>query len=81
MFHCNVTDTFCEMFCSWLRECEVTLQYFTATHILCGVFNIGNDFFIPNYLIMAAKLFICKCKLNNTHPPLQFKIIVAAERP
>ena len=26
MFHCNVTDTFWEMFCSWLHECEVTLQ-------------------------------------------------------
>lgn len=47
MFHCNVMDTFWEMFCSWLRECEVTLQSFTTMHILCGVFNTGDDFSFP----------------------------------
>lgn len=76
MFHCNVMDTLWEMFCSWLRECEVSLQCLTTTHILCGLFNNGDYFFIPNHLIMAAKLLTCNCKLNNTHPSLQFKFIV-----
>ena len=49
---------------------------FTTTHILCGLFNNGDYFFIPNHLIMAAKLLTCNCKLNNTHPSLQFKSIV-----
>ena len=47
MFYCNVMDTFWEMFCSWLRECEVTLQSFTTMHILYGVFNTGDDFSFP----------------------------------
>ena len=40
VFHCNVTDSFWETFCSWLRESEVTLQSFTITDILFGVVNI-----------------------------------------
>ena len=43
VFHCNVTDTFWETFCSWLRECEVTLQSFAITDILFGVVNIGEQ--------------------------------------
>lgn len=44
MFHSNVTDSFWKTFCSWVRDCKVTLHSFTITDILFGVYNIGDDF-------------------------------------
>ena len=44
MFHSNVTVFFWKTFCSWLRDCKVTLHSFTITDILFGVYNIGDDF-------------------------------------
>ena len=62
---------FWEALCSWLSNYKIGVQPFTLIDILFGVFNIGDDFSIINYLILTAKLYIYKCKLNNINPNLR----------
>ena len=70
-FYCNVTKTFWEAFCSWLSNCNINIQSFKITEILFGIFNIGDDFIILNHLILTAKLYIYRCKLNSVHTILR----------
>jgi len=70
-FNCYVTKFFWEAFCSWLIECSISLQPLTLTDIVFGIFNVEKDFDILNHLVLAAKLYIYKCKLNNVNPSLQ----------
>ena len=70
-FYCNMTMIFWEALCSWLSNYKIGVQPFTLIDILFGVFNIGDDFSIINHLILTAKLYIYKCKLNNIHPDLR----------
>ena len=70
-FYCNVTKTFWEAFCSWLSNCNINIQSFKIIEILFGIFNIGDDFIILNHLILTAKLYIYRCKLNSVHPILR----------
>ena len=70
-FYCDVTIIFWEALCSWLSNYKIGVQPFTLIYILFGVFNIGDDFSIVNHVILTAKLYIYKCKLNNIHPNLR----------
>ena len=70
-FNSYVTKFFWEACCSWLIECSISLQPLTLTDIVFGIFNVVNDFDILNHLVLAAKLYIYKCKLNNVNPSLQ----------
>ena len=47
------------------------MEMLTLIHILFGVFNDNEDFAILNHLILIAKYFIYKCKLNKTKPTLR----------
>ena len=54
-------------------------------NILFGVFNDNEDFAILNHLLLIAKYFIYKCKLNKTKPTLRvfiekIKLIYHIER-
>ena len=64
-FYCNVTKAFWEAFCSWLGECQVNFLTFTIMDIFFGVFNAEEDLIILNHLILTAKFYIYKCKLNS----------------
>ena len=70
-FNCYVTKFFWEAFCSWLIECSISFQPLTLRDIVFGIFNVEKDFNILNHLVLAAKLYIYKCKLNNVNPSLQ----------
>ena len=70
-FYCNVTKTSSEAFCIWLFNCNINIQSFAIIHILFGMFNIGDDFIFLNHLILTAKLYIYRCKLNSIHPILR----------
>ena len=41
------------------------------TDIVFAIFYMENDFDILNHLVLAAKLYIYKCKFNNVNPSLQ----------
>ena len=46
---------------------------------LFGVFKMGDDFNILNHVILAAKLYVYKCKLNIVHPSLRvYKVKIKA---
>ena len=44
---------------------------YTIIDILFEMFSIGDDFIILNHLILTAKLYIYRCKLNSVHPILR----------
>ena len=70
-FYCDITKTFWEALCSWLGECKVKSQPFTIMDIIFGVFNTEDDYIIINHLILTAKFYIYKCKLNLVNPSLR----------
>ena len=70
-FYCNVTKAFWEAFCSWLGECQFNFQTFTIMDIFFGVFNAEEDLIILNHLILTAKFYIYKCKLNSKNPSIR----------
>ena len=48
------------------------METLTLINVLFGVFNdTHEDFAILNHLILIAKYFIYKCKLNKTKPTLR----------
>ena len=63
-FYCDVTKTFWEAFCSWLGECNVKFHPFTIMDIILRVFNTEDNYISLNHLMLTAKFYIYKCKLN-----------------
>ena len=47
------------------------METLTLINILFGEFNDNEDFASLNHLILVAKYFIYKCKLNKTKPTLR----------
>jgi len=62
-------------FTSWLTKQDISLEALTLVNILFGVFNENEDNVILNQLILMAKFYIDKCKLNSANPSL--KIFIA----
>ena len=71
IFLLNVTKAFWEAFCSWLGECQFNFQTFSIMDIFFGVFNAEEDLIILNHLILTAKFYIYKCKLNSKNPSIR----------
>ena len=48
-------------------------------NVLFGIFNAGEDFVIVNNLILVAKFYIYRCKLNGVKPAMRvLKIKIGA---
>ena len=63
----------------------ISMEMLTLINILFGIFNDNEDFAILNHLILVAKYFIYKCKLNKTKPTLRvfiekIKLVYHVER-
>ena len=69
-FHCDVTKIFWKSLSSWLIKQKITTTFLTLENVLFGVFNAMDDFLILNHLILLAKFYIYKCKLDIKHPSL-----------
>ena len=68
LFHCKITKDFWLAFSSWISKQNIFMETLTLTNVLFGVFNDNEDFLILNHLLLIAKYFIYKCKLNKTKP-------------
>ena len=68
LFHCTFVESFWKTFTSWLTNQNITLETLTLVNILFGVYDEHEDNIILNHLILMAKFYIYKCKLNNTNP-------------
>ena len=65
----NITNNFWLAFSSWISKQNIFMETLTLLNVLFGVFNdTREDFTVLNHLILIAKYFIYKCKLNKTKP-------------
>ena len=52
-------------------ECNINLEPLSIFNVLFGIFNAGEDFVIGNRLILMAKFYIYRCKLNGVKPGMR----------
>ena len=50
---------------------HLTAYEWTGFNVLFGIFNAGEDFVIVNHLILEAKFYIYRCKLNGVKPAMR----------
>ena len=70
-YNCKITRSFWVALRSWLMECNINLEPLSTFNVLCGIFNAGEDFVIGNRLILMAKFYIYRCKLNGVKPGMR----------
>ena len=75
LFHRTFVESFWKTFTSWLTNQNITLETLTLVNILFGVYNENEDNIILSHLILTAKFYIYKCKLNSKNPLL--KVFIA----
>jgi hypothetical protein len=85
LFYCKCTEVFWQALFSWLRKRNICIETVSLITILFGEFRESKNSIILNHLILMAKFFIYKCKLNNTKPSLKvflakIKIVYDIER-
>ena len=71
LFLCTIPKSFWLAFSSWISQQNISMETLTLINILFGEFNDNEDFASLNHLILVAKYFIYKCKLNKTKPTLR----------
>ena len=47
------------------------IVYFSLKDVLFGKFDIDIDFMVINHILLPAKFYICRYKLDNTKPSLE----------
>ena len=71
-YTCKITRSFWVALRSWVMECTCTCNInsepLSVFNILFGIFNAGEDFVIVSRLILEAKFYIYRCKLNGVKP-------------
>ena len=81
LFFCEVTELFWKEILSWLARCSDEAIDFLITEVLFGKFDRDNDFMVINHLILLAKFFIYRCKLDKIIPSFEvFKAKLKATR-
>ena len=51
--------------------CKIELEPLTIVDVLFGICNAGEDLILVNHLILAAKVYIYRFKLNESQPALR----------
>ena len=75
LFQCTLIEGFWKAFTSCLTNKNISLEALTLENILFGVYNENEDNIILNHLIIMAKSYIYKSKLNRKNPSL--KVFIA----
>ena len=70
-YNCEMTRSFWVALRSWLVEYNINLKPSSVFNVLLGIFNAGEDFVIVNHLILEAKFYIYRCKLNGVKPAMR----------
>lgn len=72
LFFCEVTELFWKEILSWLARCRGEVVDLSITDdVLFGKFDRDIDFTVINHLIVLAKFFIYRCKLNKIVPSFE----------
>ena len=69
--NCEITRSFWVVLRSWLMKCNINLKPLSVFNVLFGILNAGEDFVIVNHLILMAKFYIYRCKLNGVKPAMR----------
>ena len=69
-YNCKMTRSLWVALRSWLVEYNINLKPSSVFNVLFGIFNAGEDFVIVNHLILEAKFYIYRCKLNGVKPQM-----------
>ena len=56
---------------SWLAILNKKIVDFSLIDVLFGKFDIDEDFIVINYILLLAKFYIYRSKLDNTKPFLR----------
>ena len=56
---------------SWLAILKDERVDFSLIDVLFGKFDIVEDFIVINHILLLAKFYIYRSKLNNTKPSLE----------
>ena len=67
-YNCEITRSRWVALRSWLMECNISLEPLSIFNVSFGIFNAGEDFVIVNRLILVAKFYFYRCKLNGVKP-------------
>ena len=70
-YNCEITRSLWVALRSWLMECYINLEPLSIFNVLFGIFNAGEDFVIVNRLILVAKFYFYRWKLNGVKPAMR----------
>ena len=71
LFSCKITEFFWKEVLSWLAILKNERVDFSLIDVLFGKFDIVEDFIVINHILLLAKFYIYRSKLNNTNPSLE----------
>ena len=66
-FHCSYVYTFWRHLFSWFNTALNHNFIMDDKDILFGIYGIGDKIFVTNYIILHAKLYIYKNRVNENH--------------
>lgn len=71
LFFCKITEFFWKEVLSWLAILNNEIVDFSLIDVLFGKFDIDEDFIVINHILLLAKFYIYRSKLDNTKPSLE----------
>ena len=71
LFFFKTTEVFWKEVLSWLAIHMNEIVFFSLKDVLFGKFVIDIDLMIINHILLLAKFYICRYKLDNTKPSLE----------
>ena len=71
LFFRKITEFFWKEVLSWLAILNNKIVDFSLIDVLFGKFDIDEDFIVINLILLLAKFYIYRSKLDNTKPSLE----------
>ena len=71
LFSCKVSSKFWKHVLSWLRDYNIFVENIKEEDVIFGKFDIADDFFLFNHILLLGKFYIYSKKCQNVLPSLQ----------
>ena len=65
LFYCKIVDLFWKEVLSWIAIYKDEVVEISLIHVLFGKFDIDKDFKAINHILLLAKFYIYRCKLDK----------------
>ena len=70
LFSCKVSSKFWKHVLSWLRDYNIFVENIKEEDVIFGKFDIADDFFLFNHILLLVKFNIYSQKCQNGLPSL-----------